>query len=75
VDGTVDLDYAPSGLTWRLTCPAANALEPREREQISGEGESRTDGAIHRSAPTDDQNLFSPHLRSSRRFNTGLRGR
>jgi PAS domain S-box-containing protein len=28
VDGTVDLDYAPSGLTWRLTCPAANALEP-----------------------------------------------
>jgi PAS domain S-box-containing protein len=28
VDGTVNLDYAPSGLTWRLTCPAANALEP-----------------------------------------------
>ncbi len=27
VDGTVDLDYGPSGLTWRLTCPAANALE------------------------------------------------
>jgi PAS domain S-box-containing protein len=27
VDGTVDLDYAPSGLTWRLTCPAGNALE------------------------------------------------
>jgi len=76
VDGTVDLDYAPSGLTWRLTCPAANALEPWEREQISGEGENRTDGAIRRSAPKDDQNLFSPHLRSSRpRFSTGLRGR
>jgi two-component sensor histidine kinase len=29
VDGTVDLDYARSGVTWRLTCPAANALEPR----------------------------------------------
>jgi PAS domain S-box-containing protein len=28
VDGKVDLDYASSGLTWRLTCPAANALEP-----------------------------------------------
>jgi PAS domain S-box-containing protein len=27
VDGDVDLDYAPSGLTWRLTCPAAIALE------------------------------------------------
>jgi two-component sensor histidine kinase len=26
--GTVDLDYAASGLTWRLTCPAANGLEP-----------------------------------------------
>jgi hypothetical protein len=34
VNGTVDLDYAPSGLTWHLTCPAANALEPGEREQI-----------------------------------------
>jgi PAS domain S-box-containing protein len=33
VDGAVNLDYAPSGLTWRLTCPAANALEPWEREQ------------------------------------------
>ncbi len=32
VDGKVDLDYAPSGLTWRLTCPLANALEPGERE-------------------------------------------
>jgi PAS domain S-box-containing protein len=25
--GEVELDYAPSGLVWRLTCPAANALE------------------------------------------------
>jgi hypothetical protein len=29
--GTVDLDYAPSGLTWRLTCPAESTLEPLER--------------------------------------------
>ncbi len=28
VDGNVDLHYPPSGLTWRLTCPAASALEP-----------------------------------------------
>jgi len=28
VDGRVDLEYAPSGVTWRLTCPTANALEP-----------------------------------------------
>jgi len=41
VDGKVDLDYAPSGLTWRLTCPAANALEPREREpNFRGRGKS-----------------------------------
>ena len=26
-DGKVQLDYAPSGLVWRLRCPAANALE------------------------------------------------
>jgi two-component sensor histidine kinase len=32
VDGTVDLDYAPSGVTWRLTCPAAKALEAWEPE-------------------------------------------
>jgi hypothetical protein len=38
VDGAVYLEYAPAGLTWRLTCPAANALEPGEREQGSGEG-------------------------------------
>jgi PAS domain S-box-containing protein len=24
--GNVELDYAPSGVTWRLTCPAASAL-------------------------------------------------
>jgi hypothetical protein len=28
VDGRVELDFAPSGVTWRLTCPRANALEP-----------------------------------------------
>jgi PAS domain S-box-containing protein len=27
ISGTVNLDYAPSGVTWRLTCPAANILE------------------------------------------------
>jgi PAS domain S-box-containing protein len=44
VDGRVDLDYAPSGLTWRLTCPAANALETWE-QQNSGERQNRTEGA------------------------------
>jgi two-component sensor histidine kinase len=28
VNGRIDLEYAPSGVTWRLTCPSANALEP-----------------------------------------------
>jgi two-component sensor histidine kinase len=41
VDGAVDLDYAPSGVTWRLTCPPANALEPRGREQTSSEDENQ----------------------------------
>jgi PAS domain S-box-containing protein len=35
VDGAVDLHYAPSGVTWRLTCPAANALESG-RKRASG---------------------------------------
>jgi two-component sensor histidine kinase len=33
VGGSVDLEYASSGVTWRLTCPAANALEP-EKEMV-----------------------------------------
>jgi len=36
VDGTVDLDYAPSGVTWRLTCPATNALAPDSDTQSNG---------------------------------------
>jgi PAS domain S-box-containing protein len=45
VGGTVELDYAPSGVTWRLRCPAVNALEraagwpstnPGEQEQALG---------------------------------------
>jgi two-component sensor histidine kinase len=41
VDGVVDLDYAPSGVTWRLTCPTASALEPGEREaNFRGRGKS-----------------------------------
>jgi two-component sensor histidine kinase len=27
VDGAVQLDYATSGVSWRLTCPATNVLE------------------------------------------------
>jgi two-component sensor histidine kinase len=34
----VDLNYAPSGLVWRLTCPAANALELGNMSQTSGRG-------------------------------------
>jgi two-component sensor histidine kinase len=36
VDGSVDLNHAPSGLIWRLTCPRVNALEPQEREARDG---------------------------------------
>jgi PAS domain S-box-containing protein len=31
--GVVELDYAPVGVRWRLTCPAANALEPANRPE------------------------------------------
>jgi PAS domain S-box-containing protein len=33
VDGKVDLEYAPCGVTWRLTCPAVNVLEPTREVQ------------------------------------------
>src|SRR5262249_8126004 len=32
VDGKVVLDYAPVGLTWRVTCPLANTLESAGHE-------------------------------------------
>jgi two-component sensor histidine kinase len=38
VDGTVDLDYASSGLTWRLTCPAASVLEPHVKPPLAARG-------------------------------------
>jgi PAS domain S-box-containing protein len=39
--GAVDLDFAPSGLTWCLTCPAGNALEPSEpRSSFEGKEKS-----------------------------------
>jgi two-component sensor histidine kinase len=33
VNGEVRLDYAPSGLVWNLTCPAANVLERNARNK------------------------------------------
>jgi PAS domain S-box-containing protein len=40
VDGKVDLHYAPPGVTWRLTCPTANALERRENGEVELTGAS-----------------------------------
>ncbi len=37
LDGTVDLDFPSSGVTWRLICPAAKALEVRQHRQNSRE--------------------------------------
>jgi PAS domain S-box-containing protein len=34
LNGRAQLDYAGSGVAWRLTCPAANALESWDDEQI-----------------------------------------
>ena len=44
-DGAVEIDYAPSGLTWRLTCAAANALEGgRNPSRRAGEGKKESNG-------------------------------
>ncbi len=78
VDGKVDLDYAPSGLTWRLTCAAANALESREREQISAEGANRaggTNGGVVHLPPALAGEEKESDARHSPQFDTELRGR
>ncbi len=49
VDGKVDLDYAPSGLTWRLTCPVAKVLESNGDTGSRGLASFRT-GAPHDAA-------------------------
>jgi two-component sensor histidine kinase len=38
LDGAVDLDFAPSGLSWQLVCPLANALEDSERKARPRQG-------------------------------------
>jgi hypothetical protein len=43
VGGEVDLNYAPSDLIWRLTCPAANAVEPLGNESDLRGAENRSD--------------------------------
>src|SRR5579871_2184667 len=60
VDGTVDLDYAPSGLSWRLTCPAASALEPGEPRAKFARTErspQRTNSSRNSFSPSEVQNL------------------
>jgi uncharacterized protein YbjQ (UPF0145 family) len=47
VGGAVDLDYAPSGLTWRLTCPTANALEPVAPQSMHERSRPRGRSACH----------------------------
>jgi PAS domain S-box-containing protein len=41
VGGEVQLDYAPSGLVWRLTCPAANALDAEENRTRGTTGKAK----------------------------------
>jgi len=45
VDGTVHLEYAPAGVTWRLLCLAANALESG-KEIALPEGDAAMGSAV-----------------------------
>lgn len=36
--GDVELDFAPAGLAWRVTCPATNVLEPAASSRHTSEG-------------------------------------
>src|SRR5262249_25264407 len=54
VGGTVDLDFAPSGLTWRLSCPTANALETGQPEPgFRGKGSNQRRGTARGQPGTD----------------------
>jgi PAS domain S-box-containing protein len=56
--GTVGLDYAPSGLTWRLTCPAESALEPGERSSSARERATLLEYSMaRRHVATGEQNV------------------
>jgi two-component sensor histidine kinase len=50
VNGEVQLDYAPSGVVWSLTCPAANALE-RNALYKNSEPSTRPSNAVLRQSP------------------------
>jgi PAS domain S-box-containing protein len=65
VDGKVDIDYSPSGLTWRLSCPTVGALESQEREQISREKETEPVAPLAKSNVRPTQfgaTASGPHL-------------
>jgi len=71
VGGEVQLDYAPSGLMWRLKCPAANALEPWERESITGErrkseltGDGRTSFGADKSKASSRSSAYQSYSTS-----------
>jgi two-component sensor histidine kinase len=37
VGGEVDVDYLPSGITWRMACPARNVLQPEQTAAMPAE--------------------------------------
>jgi PAS domain S-box-containing protein len=43
VDGKIDLEYATSGVIWRLTCPAPNVLKPGNGVRVSRIRKNRND--------------------------------
>jgi two-component sensor histidine kinase len=49
LDGTVDLDFPSSGVTWRLTCPAAKALELRHN-RLNPRGTGKSNSRANRGA-------------------------
>lgn len=84
VDGGVDLDCAPPGLSWCLTCPAANALAPallpfRRKRGRAGQGalRQREKSDARRDSPLATENELLALTRGlcGARFNAELRGR
>lgn len=45
LDGRVELDFRPSGLSWRLSCQAGKVIEEREQRPLAGQVSAPTRGS------------------------------
>jgi PAS domain S-box-containing protein len=65
LDGEVDIEFAPAGLTWRLTCPAATVLEIWMLPRPSGSREKRVSATEKMRQVLERLNQVNAQIRSA----------